>query len=233
MLQLWNAINRRIFRFSGVNRRNCSGFDIVGRVKVRLTGTKTDDILACGFEFHRFLRHGHGRRGANAGQGVGQEGHVLPLVKTASPSLRMRLKFDQATIAKGYGMNESVRDWYAPEIATFGDRLTAAREAANMSQDALAKRLGVKKSTLRGWEDDLAEPRANRLSMMAGLLNVSMMWLINGEGEGVDTPDEDPLPGDIKDIILEVREIKSDLQAKAQQMARLEKRLRRMVGGDT
>jgi transcriptional regulator with XRE-family HTH domain len=132
-------------------------------------------------------------------------------------------------IAKGDNMSESDQDWYAPEIATFGDRLTAAREAAGMTQEALAKRLGVKKSTMRNWENDISEPRANRLSMLAGLLNVSMMWLINGEGEGIDTPDAEPLPADVTEIILEIRELKSDLHAKAEQMARLEKRLRTML----
>ena len=126
-------------------------------------------------------------------------------------------------------MNESDQDWYAPEIATFGDRLTAAREAAGMTQEALAKRLGVKKSTMRNWENDLSEPRANRLSMLAGLLNVSMMWLINGEGEGVENPDTEPLTADMTDLILEIRELKSDLHAKAEQMARIEKRLRTML----
>ena len=126
-------------------------------------------------------------------------------------------------------MSDGDQDWYAPEIATFGDRLTAAREATGMTLDSLAKRLGVKPSTLRKWEDDLSEPRANRLSILAGLLNVSMMWLINGEGEGVDNPDVEPVPEDITDIILEIRELKSDLHAKAEQMARLEKRLRTML----
>ncbi len=126
-------------------------------------------------------------------------------------------------------MSESDQDWYAPDIATFGDRLTAAREAAGMTQEALAKRLGIKKSTLRHWEDDISEPRANRLSMLAGLLNVSMMWLINGEGEGVENPDDVPLPSDMSEVILEIRELKSELHAKAEQMARLEKRLRLMM----
>ena len=77
-------------------------------------------------------------------------------------------------------------DWYGPEAATFGDRVAAAREQTGMTQAMLAKRLGVRLATLRGWEEDLSEPRANRLSMLAGLLNVSMMWLIDGEGEGVE-----------------------------------------------
>lgn len=126
-------------------------------------------------------------------------------------------------------MTDNTENWYAPEIATFGDRMTAAREAAGMTQDALSKRLGVKKSTLRNWENDVAEPRANRLSMLAGMLNVSMMWLINGEGEGVDGPDVEPLPTELTEIILEIREMKSELHYKAEQLARLEKRLRNLM----
>lgn len=126
-------------------------------------------------------------------------------------------------------MSDTDQNWYAPEIATFGDRMTAAREAAGMTQEALAKRLGVKKSTLRNWENDVAEPRANRLSMLAGLLNVSMMWLINGEGEGVENPDAETMPADLTEIILEIREMKSDLHNKAEQLARLEKRLRNLM----
>ncbi|OSQ48265.1 helix-turn-helix domain-containing protein [Marivita geojedonensis] len=126
-------------------------------------------------------------------------------------------------------MTESDENWYAPEIATFGDRMTAAREAAGMTQESLAKRLGVKKSTLQKWENDVAEPRANRLSMLAGLLNVSMMWLINGEGEGVENPDAEPMPSDLTEIILEIRELKSDLHQKAEQLARMEKRLRNLM----
>jgi len=136
-------------------------------------------------------------------------------------------------IAKGEMMTETDQDWYAPDIATFGDRLTAAREAAGMTQDALSKRLGVKKSTMRNWENDISEPRANRLSMLAGLLNVSMMWLINGEGEGVDSPEAETLPEDFTEILLELRGLKSDLHAKAEQMARLEKRLRTMISSRT
>ena len=53
-----------------------------------------------------------------------------------------------------------------------------------MSQSKLAKRLGVKLKTLKGWENDVSEPRANKLSMMAGMLNVSLLWLLSGEGDG-------------------------------------------------
>ncbi|KIC50767.1 helix-turn-helix domain-containing protein [Tateyamaria sp. ANG-S1] len=122
---------------------------------------------------------------------------------------------------------DDLQGWYSAEAATFGDRVAGAREQAGMTQKQLAKRLGVRLATLRSWEDDLSEPRANRLSMMAGLLNVSMMWLINGEGEGLDAPvEEEPLTADMRDLLTEVRDMRSDMLARAEQLGRLEKKLR-------
>ena len=67
----------------------------------------------------------------------------------------------------------------------------------------------------------------NRLSMLAGLLNVSMMWLINGEGEGIAAPDATPEPaGDVAGIVAELREIRTEMLQKAARIGRLEKRLR-------
>ena len=122
-------------------------------------------------------------------------------------------------------------DWYASDVATFGDRVAAARENADMTQAALAKRLGIKQSTLRGWEDDLSEPRANRLSMLAGLLNVSMMWLITGEGEGVDAPEagETARRVDLEEVLADMRALRSDLLKKAETVGKLEKRIRRLM----
>lgn len=126
---------------------------------------------------------------------------------------------------------DDMHDWYSAEAATFGDRVAGAREQAGMSQKQLAKRLGVRLATLRAWEDDLSEPRANRLSMMAGLLNVSMMWLINGEGEGLDAPVDELANPDLRDLLTEVRDMRSDMLARAEQLGRLEKRLRAAMQG--
>lgn len=124
-------------------------------------------------------------------------------------------------------MDDETHDWYSPEASTFGDRVAGARDQAGMTQQQLAKRLGVRLATLRAWEDDLSEPRANRLSIMAGLLNVSMMWLMNGEGEGVDGPNETtPVAPDMRDLLTEMRDLRADLLARAEQVGRLEKRLR-------
>ena len=122
---------------------------------------------------------------------------------------------------------DDAQDWYSEDAATFGDRVAGAREQAGMTQKQLAKRLGVRMSTVRAWEDDLSEPRANRLSMMAGILNVSMMWLITGEGEGVDAPTEaTPVNDTVRDLTIEMRDLRADLLKRAEQVGRLEKRLR-------
>ncbi|WP_428977595.1 helix-turn-helix domain-containing protein [Roseitalea porphyridii] len=65
---------------------------------------------------------------------------------------------------------------------TLGGRIVSAREAAGLTTAQLARRLGVKSATLQNWETDRSEPRSNKLFMLAGLLNVSPTWLINGLG---------------------------------------------------
>lgn len=117
-------------------------------------------------------------------------------------------------------------DWYGAETATFGDRLAGAREAAGLSQEELATRLGVRLETLESWEDDAADPRANRLQMVAGMLNVSLMWLLTGEGEGLDAP-----PGEVaqaeeaRATVREIRAIRAVLEELDARLGRLERRL--------
>ena len=125
-------------------------------------------------------------------------------------------------------------DWFSENTSTFGDRLAGAREAAGMTQTQLAKRLGVKLATMRSWENDLSEPRANRLTMMAGIIGVSFIWLLNGEGEGIEAPDMGQnLPEGIDDLLLELRAIKVRIQRETERMGVVEKRLRAAIKANT
>ena len=118
-------------------------------------------------------------------------------------------------------------DWYGPETATFCDRLSAAIEKSGMTQKLVAKRLGIKVATLKSWEQDISEPRANRLSMLAGLLGVSIMWLLHGEGDGVEHSDnETQVTPEINDLLFEVRALQTGLLSSADKLAKLEKQLR-------
>ena len=127
-------------------------------------------------------------------------------------------------------MPEEGAGWFSPETTTFGDRVAGARENAGMNQAELARRVGVKLRTLRDWEEDLSEPRANTLQMLSGLLNVSITWLLNGEGDGLDGPaDEVALPGDVNDMLVEIRHLKGQLSQTADRLGLVEKRLRTVL----
>ncbi|WP_432449662.1 helix-turn-helix domain-containing protein [Aliiroseovarius marinus] len=122
--------------------------------------------------------------------------------------------------------------WFSEDSATFGDRLAGARDAVGLTQSALAKKIGVKLKTLRGWEEDLSEPRANKLQMLSGVLNVSLRWLLTGEGDGVDNPElESEEPPELRDLLLEIRDIKMQMARSAEQLGRLEKRFRKRLEG--
>ena len=118
-------------------------------------------------------------------------------------------------------------NWYGEDVATFGDRLEAARRNANLSQRELAKHIGIKNSTLQNWEDDVTEPRANKLNTLAGMLNVSLMWLINGEGDGLEVSDENSVSEtNLAAALIEIRELRVQMMHSANRLAKLEKRLR-------
>lgn len=118
--------------------------------------------------------------------------------------------------------------WYSDAHATLGDRIAAAREAAGMGQAELAQRLGVRARTLRDWEDDLSEPRANRLQMLAAMLGMSLRWLMTGEGDDLAPPDAEAPPARLvpRAVLSEVRDLRAEMLSLAERLGRLEKTLR-------
>ena len=114
-------------------------------------------------------------------------------------------------------------NWYSNDTATFGDRVAAAREAQSLSQSQLARHLGVATRTVEAWENDLSEPRANKLQMLSGVLNVSMPWVLTGEGEGVVSAAGKEA---MSDILTEVRSLRADMLRGVERLSVLEKRLR-------
>lgn len=117
-------------------------------------------------------------------------------------------------------------DHFNETVATFGDRLEAARDAKGLTLDGLAEKLGVDARTVEAWEADVDEPRANRIQMLAGLLNVSIVWLISGEGSGTshvaDTYDR---PTGVNDALGEISQLKETLSGALDKLEKLEKRL--------
>jgi transcriptional regulator with XRE-family HTH domain len=124
------------------------------------------------------------------------------------------------------------RTWFDENSATFGDRLMAAREHSGMSLAQLASGLGVRARTLENWEADRSEPRANRAQMLAGLLNVSIVWLLTGEGEGGVAPQGAPVRNAPDPDAQEAREIRIALRGLLDRLAALERRLEARGGAE-
>lgn len=122
--------------------------------------------------------------------------------------------------------------WFEDEVATFGDRLEAAREAAGLTADDLAQRLGVRDSTIRAWEADEWEPRGNRLQMLAGMLNVSLVWLMTGKGPGLGAPsDAAALPAGARLALAEIAQLREQMQSLSRDLLRAEQKLETELRG--
>jgi HTH-type transcriptional regulator, cell division transcriptional repressor len=116
---------------------------------------------------------------------------------------------------------------FTDDVATFGDRLTHAREAAGMTVPGLARRLGVRRPLVDAWEEDQREPRANQLQMMSGMLGVSLRWLMTGEGGGNESPAlGGPVPQEARQVLGELARVRVEMLALVSRMGELESRLR-------
>jgi len=123
--------------------------------------------------------------------------------------------------------------WFSEATATFGDRLAGAREASGMSQKDLARRLGVRLKTLQAWENDMTDPRANRLQMLAGMLNVSLRWLLTGEGDGLEEPSAKGVLGnDARGALSDLARLRAQTLVIVTEMGHLEKRMRNLLRED-
>ena len=71
------------------------------------------------------------------------------------------------------------------ENMKIGDRIKDAREKANISQSELARKMGIKASSVQEWERNETSPRRHRIKPLAEALGVSPQWLEFGtEPEG-------------------------------------------------
>ncbi|MET0574558.1 MAG: helix-turn-helix transcriptional regulator [Mesorhizobium sp.] len=69
-----------------------------------------------------------------------------------------------------------------PDMDTIGGRLSRARDNAGLSVKQVAWQLGVKIATVTAWESDRALPGSHRLNRLAGMLGVSISWILHGVG---------------------------------------------------
>lgn len=68
-----------------------------------------------------------------------------------------------------------------PLESTPGSRIKLTRNRLGLSLQDLADRVGVTRKSLENWENDRSEPRGVKVMKLAGVLQVSMIWLLTGE----------------------------------------------------
>lgn len=90
--------------------------------------------------------------------------------------------FDWATLADATGQPF---DWGR---TTLGQRITAARLGAHLSQDDLGDAVGWSRSTVSTIEHDKIRVYADMVPRVAEVLHVDPAWLLTGEGHYVPSP---------------------------------------------
>lgn len=105
-----------------------------------------------------------------------------------------------------------------------GRRITEARVALGDSEDTIAERLGVTPEAVRGWESGAAPLRANHLNRLAGVLGVSLSWLIMGRGPDPlgDTTELERLRTDLSAARSLLDDVVNELAVIDQRLARLD-----------
>ncbi|SFB15780.1 Helix-turn-helix domain-containing protein [Rhizobium sp. NFR07] len=81
-------------------------------------------------------------------------------------------------------MYDSRVDWSFAADDTVGGRISLARDACGLSLEDAAGVVGVETETWRHWENDQIALRHDRLDKVAGVLKVSLAWLLSGAGKG-------------------------------------------------
>ncbi|MEO0328661.1 MAG: helix-turn-helix domain-containing protein [Pseudomonadota bacterium] len=109
---------------------------------------------------------------------------------------------------------------------TLGGRISRAREASGLSAKEAAEQLGVTQKTYDDWEADRNDPRANRLTMLAGCLGVSATWLLYGIGR---SPISETTDEEIQVLSDQMERLKTLHEKTTQSIEMLEQSINRLV----
>jgi HTH-type transcriptional regulator/antitoxin PezA len=66
---------------------------------------------------------------------------------------------------------------------SIGDRIKKARQGLNMTQQAFADKIGLKRNTVATYEMDRAQPSDRTIADICREFNVNESWLRTGEGD--------------------------------------------------
>jgi transcriptional regulator with XRE-family HTH domain len=127
------------------------------------------------------------------------------------------------TVIRAFGAKNVV------DTDTLGGRLSRTRDAQGVSLAALARKVGVGKQTIIDWENDRSEPGVERLSLLAGVLNVNMMWLLHGVG---DAPADEIGPDPLASLTAQIERLRRIHEDTGRIIDRLGREIQRLNNGE-
>ena len=66
-------------------------------------------------------------------------------------------------------------------MKNFGEKLKALRQEQNLTQEQLAKKAGVSKAVISFWENDVNEPKASYIKILAQTFDVTTDYLLSDD----------------------------------------------------
>ncbi|NLY78910.1 MAG: helix-turn-helix transcriptional regulator, partial [Lysinibacillus sp.] len=96
-------------------------------------------------------------------------------------------------------------------MSTLGERLKLARERTGLKQTQVKERTNINNKTLSGYENNVSEPDAATLAILADLYGVSYKWLLTGEGSMINESNK-LTDKDSKDIAKRIQKFREEIE---------------------
>jgi transcriptional regulator with XRE-family HTH domain len=111
----------------------------------------------------------------------------------------------------------------ADDSTGIGARIAEARANAELSHADIAERLGVKESTVAKWESGSKSPRGHHVSKLAGVLGVSMSWILMGRGiEPTNSSEIEQLRSELGSVRARLDDVVNELAVLDQRLGELD-----------
>ena len=88
------------------------------------------------------------------------------------------------------------------DIMAFADKLRTLRLENNMTQEYVAERMNMARSTIAGYETKNRQPSHEKLTAFANLFHVSIDYLLNDESTEIILAESRELSDDTRDLLI-------------------------------
>lgn len=77
-------------------------------------------------------------------------------------------------------------------VMSFAQNLVTARKRLRMTQERLARELGITAQAISQWENEETVPELERIPQIAKALRIPIGWLLGAKGEAIELDPDGP-----------------------------------------